>query len=91
MKLRINIDARHYEEDVEMAEQEVGSGQPRLQAVESAAIRAPRVSAPAAPVETTPLKEDTVCRSPVSGIVASVAAQPGQRLQIGDFFWCLRP
>ena len=28
--------------------------------------------------------EDKVCRSPVSGIVASVTAQPGQTLQVGD-------
>ena len=28
--------------------------------------------------------EDKVCRSPVSGLVASVIAQPGQTLQVGD-------
>jgi methylmalonyl-CoA carboxyltransferase small subunit len=30
------------------------------------------------------VKENKVCRSPVSGIVASVTAQPGQTLQVGD-------
>jgi methylmalonyl-CoA carboxyltransferase small subunit len=32
----------------------------------------------------TSVVESKVCRSPVSGIVASVTAQPGQTLQVGD-------
>jgi biotin carboxyl carrier protein len=36
-------------------------------------------------VDATPVNEGKVCRSPVSGIVASVAAKAGQTLaQVGD-------
>ena len=84
MKLRINIDGKDYEVDVDVAEQESAASHPRFQSVESAAIQAPRTAAPAAVAVETNVKEDKVCRSPVSGIVASVAAQPGQTLQVGD-------
>jgi biotin carboxyl carrier protein len=82
MKLNITIDSKQYEVDVEVAESEA-LGHARLQAVESSAARtiAP-IAAP--PVETSSAVEAQLCRSPVSGIVASVIAQPGQTLQVGD-------
>jgi len=83
MKLKITIDSKQYEVDVDVAEPEV-SGHARLQTVESAAVRVPVSQAAAAPVDTTPVIEGKVCRSPVSGIVASITAQPGQTLQVGD-------
>jgi methylmalonyl-CoA carboxyltransferase small subunit len=84
MKLRINIDGKDYEVDVEVAEQTGASSHTRFQAVESAAIQSPNAAAgPPVAVETD-VNEDKVCRSPVSGIVARVAAQPGQILQVGD-------
>jgi len=84
MKLRINIDGKDYEVDVEAAEQELGSGHGRFHSVESAAIQSPRDAAPAPAAAETHVIEDKVCRSPVSGIVASLAAQAGQTLQVGD-------
>jgi methylmalonyl-CoA carboxyltransferase small subunit len=52
--------------------------------VGSSAARTP-VAATAAPAaEAAPANEEKVCRSPVSGIVASVTAQAGQTLQAGD-------
>jgi methylmalonyl-CoA carboxyltransferase small subunit len=83
MKLKITIDSKQYEVDVEVAEAEA-SGRARLQAVESAAARTPIAAVSAPPMEAGSVKEDKVCRSPVSGIVASVIAQPGQSLQVGD-------
>ncbi|HEY4382139.1 MAG TPA: biotin/lipoyl-containing protein [Acidobacteriaceae bacterium] len=84
MKLKITVDNKNYEVDVEVAESET-TGHARLHAVESAAVRTPASGAAApAPVDTTPVVESKVCRSPVSGIVANVTAQPGQTLQIGD-------
>jgi methylmalonyl-CoA carboxyltransferase small subunit len=83
MKLKITIDEKNYEVDVEVAEAET-SGPSRLQSVESSAVRMPAAIAVAPPTETHPVAEDKVCRSPVSGIVASVTAQPGQKLQVGD-------
>lgn len=83
MKLKITIDNKNYEVDVEVAEPEV-TGHVRLQTVESAAARAPITTTAATPPEASNVVEAKVCRSPVSGIVASIAAQPGQTLQIGD-------
>jgi methylmalonyl-CoA carboxyltransferase small subunit len=84
MKLKISIDEKQYEVDVEVAESEVSVGHDRLQAVESAVARAP-ITAVAPPSEQPgSVVEAKVCRSPVSGIVASVTAQPGQTLQVGD-------
>lgn len=83
MKLKISIDNKNYEVDVDVAEPEV-AGHARLQAVESSAVRTPVATAAAPAAETTPVVEGKVCRSPVSGIVASVTAQPGQTLQVGD-------
>jgi len=83
MKLKITIDNKSYEVDVEVAETE-SSGSPRLHAVESSAVRAPAAVASAPASETDPVIEEKVCRSPVSGIVASVTAHTGQTLQVGD-------
>jgi methylmalonyl-CoA carboxyltransferase small subunit len=83
MKLKITIDKKNYEVDVEVAEAET-SGPSHLQAVGSSAARTP-VAAAAAPVaDATPANEEKVCRSPVSGIVASVTAKVGQSLQSGE-------
>jgi methylmalonyl-CoA carboxyltransferase small subunit len=35
------------------------------------------------------VNEEKVCRSPVSGIVVKVVAQPGQTLQVGDILLVL--
>jgi methylmalonyl-CoA carboxyltransferase small subunit len=51
----------------------------------SSPLRVPAGAAPVAPpVDSTPVKEQKVCRSPVSGVVVRVAAQVGQSLQTGD-------
>jgi biotin carboxyl carrier protein len=69
---------------VEAAEPEAPALPPRGLAVESAPVRLPATPSPSAPVETRPVIEEKVCRSPVSGIVVRVAAQLGQTLQEGD-------
>jgi biotin carboxyl carrier protein len=83
MKLKIKIDNKQYEVDVEVAESEA-SEPSRMQAVESAAARTPIAAVSEPTTESTSVEEAKVCRSPVSGIVASVTAQPGQALQVGD-------
>jgi biotin carboxyl carrier protein len=84
MKLRITIDSKNYEVDVEVAEPEQAGAPPRFhQSVESSAARA-AVATAAPPTETTLVNEDKVCRSPVSGIVASVTAKAGESLKVGD-------
>ena len=83
MKLKITVDSKQYEVDVEVAESEA-SGPSRMQAVESSAARTPIAAVSAPLAQATSVEEAKVCRSPVSGIVASVTAQPGQALQVGD-------
>ena len=83
MKLQITIDNKSYEVDVEVAEPEQ-AGAPRFhQTVESSVARTP-VAAVEPPADAAPVNEGKVCRSPVSGIVASVTAKQGQSLQVGD-------
>jgi methylmalonyl-CoA carboxyltransferase 1.3S subunit len=84
VKLKITIDQKTYEVDVEAAEPETAPGPVRGYAVEPAPVR---LSAAAAPQPAQPEKvanEEKVCRSPIAGIVVRIAAQPGQRIQPGD-------
>jgi len=85
VKLKVAVDGKSYEVDIEVVEQEtpllgVGGYMPMPSPVR---IPAPPPAAPVAagaPVEN----EDKVCRSPISGIVVRVSAQSGQQIQVGD-------
>lgn len=90
MKLKITLDDRTFEVEVEVAESD-HSALPPAYPVGSALLSGQY--APAAPVPAaagsssavTPVEnEEKVCRSPVTGIVVKVLAQPGQALQPGD-------
>jgi methylmalonyl-CoA carboxyltransferase 1.3S subunit len=85
VKLKITIDQKTYEVDVEASEPETYAQPPRGYSVEPAAVRLP-ASAPMAPkpVESGNVDEGKVARSPVTGTVVKVSAQPGQTLQAGD-------
>jgi methylmalonyl-CoA carboxyltransferase 1.3S subunit len=90
LKLRINIDKKTYEVDVEVAEPEAPIAQPlRTRAVEFAAVRAPANAAPAPAGGTDPVVEEKVCRSPVSGVVVRATVQVKQTLQVGDILMVL--
>ena len=91
MKLKITVENKTYEVDVEAAEPEVVSAPPRGYVVEPAAVRVPAAaSAPApSPGGGAPVNEAKVCRSPISGVVVKVAAQPGQSIQTGDILLVL--
>lgn len=86
MKLKIAVDGKSYEVEVEVAEQEnpilgVGGYMPMPSPVRvPAPAPAPAAAASGAPVAN----EDKVCRSPISGIVVRISAQHGQQIQIGD-------
>ena len=84
MRLKVTIDGKTYEVDVEAAEPELPA--PRHLAVEPARVRVPAGPAPASPPapQAAPGDERKVCRSPVSGVVVRIAAQVGQILQTGD-------
>lgn len=91
MKLKITIDQKVYEVEVEASEPEQRPLPPVGYLMQPAAVRVPAGPAPAAgaapgaPVEN----EDKVCRSPISGIVVKVTAQPGQNIQPGDILLVL--
>ncbi len=91
MKLNITVDGKAYEVDVEVARPEhpiygVGGYFPmspaRIPAPAPAAFSPPPPVAGEAPA--APVNEEKVCRSPISGIVVRINAQPGQQIQVGD-------
>ncbi len=86
MKLKIQVDGRTYEVEVEASEPEA---RPAAQ-FSSAPVRAaaPVVAPPPAGGEAV-ADESKVCRSPISGTVVRVNASPGQAVQVGDILLVL--
>jgi methylmalonyl-CoA carboxyltransferase small subunit len=91
VKLKITVDGKTYEVDVEVAQPEhpiygVGGYFPmspaRVPAPAPAVAAPPPLAAGEAP--SAPVNEEKVCRSPISGIVVRITAKPGQQIQIGD-------
>jgi methylmalonyl-CoA carboxyltransferase small subunit len=80
LKLKITVDNKVYEVEVEAVDNEPAP--PPTYIIQSAAPRA--AVAPAPPPSAGPVNEDKVCRSPISGIVVKVLVQPGQNIQPGD-------
>jgi methylmalonyl-CoA carboxyltransferase 1.3S subunit len=85
LKLKITVDGKVYEVEVEAFEPEQpppgyvpAPGQARVPAV------APGAAPPAQPAGTPVADESKVCRSPIAGVVARVTAQAGQAIQIND-------
>ncbi len=87
MKLKINIDDKTYEVDVEASEPDAPAA-PRGYVMDPSPVRVPAASPTQAPVkpvaDASPVNQSKVCRSPVSGIVVRAVTQPGQTLQVGD-------
>jgi methylmalonyl-CoA carboxyltransferase small subunit len=85
VKLKITVDGKVYEVDVEVSEPELpqpGYVPPVAPArlPGSVAVPPPPPGAAAAPVPD----ESKVSRSPISGVVVRVAAQVGQTIQVND-------
>lgn len=87
MKLKLTVDGKLYEVEVEVAEPEPPSPgyiPPAFQARTPIAAPPPGAAA-VAPSATEPVADETkVCRSPISGVVVRVPAQVGQAIQTGD-------
>jgi methylmalonyl-CoA carboxyltransferase small subunit len=85
LKLKITVDGKVYEVEVEVAEPEAphlgyvppGAPTTRVPAAGPAAVPAPPSAAPVA-------DESKVCRSPCAGVVVRVSAQVGQAIQVND-------
>jgi biotin carboxyl carrier protein len=85
LKLKITVDGRVYEVDVEVAEPEPSHpghvpfiGQSRVPAAP------PGTAPPVLPTSTPVAEESKVCRSPFAGAVVRVSAQVGQSIQVND-------
>jgi biotin carboxyl carrier protein len=85
LKLKITVDGKLYEVDVEVAEPEPSGPsyyppfQARIPAGVPAAAAAPR------PAAQQPVGDEAkVCRSPLAGMVSRINAQVGQSIQVND-------
>ena len=86
MKLRITVDQKTYEVDVEVAEDDRAPASPAHAYVPAAPTALPSGPPPPQPpaAPESNVAEDKVCRSPVAGVVVRVNAQPGQQIQAND-------
>jgi len=86
VKLKITIDQKVYEVEVEASEPEQPQLPPVGYLMQPSAVRVPAapVAPSAAPGGGPAVDEEKVCRSPISGIVVKVTAQEGQNIQTGD-------
>lgn len=95
MKLKLTVDGKLYEVDVDVAEPEQphpGYVPPataaHLSAAEAGGKSDPTTSAPQTGA-AAPVDESKVCRSPITGVVVRVSAQVGQSIQANDVLMVL--
>ncbi len=81
-KLRITVDNKTYEVEVEVISQEEGQSAPRPAPRRAASVSAP--AAPAAPASSAAPAAAGDVVSPLSAVVVSVDVQPGQAVNEGD-------
>jgi methylmalonyl-CoA carboxyltransferase small subunit len=86
LKLKITIDGKVYEAEVEVSEPEPAHPG-YLPPVSASTARVPAGApvAPAARPSAAPVADESkVCRSPIAGVVRRVSAQVGQAIQAND-------
>ena len=87
MKLKITLDNKVYEVEVEASEPDPEPLPPAGYIMQPTFAQVP-AAAPAAKLAAgegdVKVNEDKVCRSPINGIVVKIAAQAGQQIQPGD-------
>jgi methylmalonyl-CoA carboxyltransferase small subunit len=99
LKLRIDIDGKTYDLDVEVLEEDRPQRRPGYipphappMTVRSSAGPAAAEASGAAPADAAdegPVDEEKVCRSPLSGVVNRIAVEPGQTLEQDDLIMVL--
>jgi methylmalonyl-CoA carboxyltransferase small subunit len=85
LKLKITVDGKVYEVEVEVFEPESphpGYVPPAAQTRVPAAT--PGAAPPLRPTSVPVADESKVCRSPVAGMVVRISAQVGQAIQVND-------
>jgi len=84
LKLKIAVEGKTYEVEVEVAEDEHPSYAHQTYHPPSVSLPAPPPPIAGPAVGGGNVAEDKVCRSPIAGTVVRVNVQPGQRLQTND-------
>jgi methylmalonyl-CoA carboxyltransferase small subunit len=87
MRLKITIDGKVYDVDVDVAEEEVApSSGPRYASRPTTAVRSapPAPPMPGAAAGAPVADESKVCRAPVAGVVVKVNTHEGQQIQVND-------
>ncbi|HWS95578.1 MAG TPA: biotin/lipoyl-containing protein [Candidatus Methylomirabilis sp.] len=91
MKLKIGIDGKEYEVDIEILEDDTVAG--GYFPPHGPATTVQPVSVPTPGLDVPPggenVDESKVCRSPVAGVVVKLNVQPGQALQTNDLMLVL--
>ena len=82
MKLKITVDGKVYEVEVEVSEPE--APQPGYVPPPGAPTARVPAAPPARPTSAPVADESKVCRSPIAGVVVRVSAQVGQAIQAND-------
>ena len=90
MKLKVTVDGKVYEVDVEVAA-EPSPVLPTflVQSGAASVSSAPTAGGGDGASSEGPVDEAKVCRSPVSGIVVKANARPGETIQSGDLLFVL--
>ena len=78
MKLRISLEGQSYDVDVEILPEAAADPME----FESGVPIPPSVRRPPPPIDTRP--EDRICRSPIAGVIVSVAASINQKMRQDD-------
>ena len=93
MKLRLNVDGKTYEVEVEIIEEDQPQRGPAPSGVQSASAGSVAASTPAAipPAAASggPTDESKALRSPISGVVVRVPVQVGQAVKTNDVLMVL--
>jgi methylmalonyl-CoA carboxyltransferase small subunit len=96
VKLKISVDGKAYEVEVEVPEEELGARAlggyvPPYAPQSTVTFAAPThaVPAPSKPNGEAHENEEKICRSPIAGIVIKVNIQDGQQIQANDLMMVL--
>lgn len=91
MKLKISIDGKTYDVEVDVAEDERPSSGPYYYTPPPNPVSVPSAAPPPPPppaggpaAGNANVDESKVCRSPIAGVVVRVNAQPGQQIHPND-------
>jgi methylmalonyl-CoA carboxyltransferase small subunit len=96
VKLKLTVDGKLYEVDVEVAEPEHPApgyvppvSPPAAKSAAATSTSTPGTPTAAAGGEATAVDESKVCRSPIAGVVVRVAAEVGQQIKANDVLMLL--